>query len=101
MENQYDFGSYGYIAKKNLRSAERTLGIDADVVVYNSQQAVEKILKEYLKLTYFKPDVKELLHVHSLHTLVRRSGITELSKFKADIADLSSYYFDGMSFWDV
>lgn len=94
-QNKYKFGSYGYIAMKNLKSAERNLEIDADVVVYNSQQAVEKILKEYIKATYFSADIESLLHTHKLHLLVKKSGIDKLSGFKSDIADLSNYYFDG------
>lgn len=94
-QNKYKFGSYGYIAMKNLKSAERNLEIDADVVVYNSQQAVEKILKEYIKATYFNADIESILHTHKLHLLVKKSGIDELSDFKSDIADLSNYYFDG------
>ena len=95
MENQYAFGSYGYIAKKNLNSAERILGIDADIVLYCSHQAVEKILKENLQRTYFQPDVLKLLQTHKLYVLVRKSRIAELSSFSVAIAGLDNYYVDG------
>lgn len=36
MNNQYPIGTYGYIAIKRLKSAEKNLDIDADVVAYTS-----------------------------------------------------------------
>jgi len=95
MDNQFQFGTYGYIAKKNLRSAEKNLNLDADFVLYGSQQAIEKMLKHYIQLTYFKPDVKDILHTHKLHILLNKSGIVELQQYKSEIIDLSNYYFDG------
>ena len=36
MDNQFLFRTYGYIAKKNLKSAEKSLNTDADFVLYGS-----------------------------------------------------------------
>lgn len=53
------------------------------------------MLKHYIQLTYFKPDIKDILHTHKLHILLNKSGITELQQYKSEIMDLSNYYFDG------
>lgn len=92
---EFNFGSYGYIAKRNLKSAERNLGLDADLVIYSSQQAVEKMLKQYVQLHYFAEDAESVLHTHKLYILMRKSGIKELQEFKSVFDDLSRYYFDG------
>jgi len=92
MNNQYPFGTYGYIALKRLRSAEKNLNTDADVVAYASHQAIANILKQYIIITYFKPDIKDVLHTSKLSILVANSGIELPSKYKSDITQLDNYY---------
>lgn len=51
MNKQYLIGTYGYLAIKRLKSAEKNLDIDADVVAYASHQAIANILKHYILTT--------------------------------------------------
>lgn len=84
--------TYGYVAIKRLKSAEKNLDIDADIVVYASHQAISNILKHYTLTTYFKPDIKDVLNASKLSLLIVKSEIKLPSKYQSDIAQLDNYY---------
>lgn len=84
--------TYGYIAMKRLKSAEKNLDIDADIVAYASHQAIANILKHYILTTYFKPDIKDILNTSKLSLLIAKSEIKLPSKYQSDIAQLDNYY---------
>ena len=50
MENDFNYGSYGYIAVLDFNTAEKFASIEPRVSVQYMQQAIEKILKHYLTL---------------------------------------------------
>ncbi len=84
--------TYGYLAIKRLKSAEKNLDIDADIVAYASYQAIANILKHYILTTYFKPDIKCVLNTSNLSLLIAKSEIKLPSKYQLDIAKLDNYY---------
>lgn len=84
--------TYGYLAIKRLKSAEKNLDIDADIVAYASYQAIANILKHYILTTYFKPDIKCVLNTSNLSLLIAKSEIKLPSKYQSDIAKLDNYY---------
>lgn len=92
---EFNYGSYGYIAKKDLDAAVSFITINCNASVQYSQQALEKLLKEYITQRYFNSDVKELLKSHKLKLLYTKAGLLELSKYECELQTLSDYYFDG------
>ena len=52
MENNLNYGSYGYIAMLDFNTAEKFISVESRVSVQYMQQATEKILKHNLTLAY-------------------------------------------------
>ena len=59
------------------------------------QQAIEKILKHYLSLTYRGLDYTDIMHSHKLNRLVKNTNISELKVYTAFFLELGDYYCDG------
>lgn len=101
---EFKVGSYGYIAQRDIEVAmDNTTKHPSAAGVY-AQQAVETILKQYLKEVKSCTD-EALLHTHSLKKLIRAAGITSLVPDMGKIWDLSDAYFNtrypGEDFWEL
>lgn len=95
MENDFNYGSYGYIAVLDFNTAEKFASIEPRVSVQYMQQAIEKILKHYLTLTYTGTSKEDVLHAHKLIFLASQSNLPALKPYRGTLALLSQYYFDG------
>ena len=95
MENNFNYGSYGYIAMLDFNTAEKFVSVEPRVSVQYMQQAVEKILKHYLTLTYTGNSKEDVLHAHKLVFLGSQSNLPALKPYRGTLALLSQYYFDG------
>lgn len=92
MENNFPYGSYGYIATLDFNTAEKFVSIEPRVAVQYMQQAIEKILKHYL---HKQASNKEILHSNNLILLGNKSNLPDLKPYRGTLALLSQYYFDG------
>ena len=93
---KYKPNSYGYVALRDLSTATlsyKTKNIDSTCLFM--QQAIEKILKQYLSLTYKGLDYTDMMHSHKLNRLAKNANIFELKEYTAFLLELGDYYFDG------
>ena len=93
----YKFGSYGYIACKDLNTARHLYDAqDWDNCVVHLQQAAEKILKQYINTTYFADDVSTVMKAHKLIRLSAKltSIYPSIESMRGELAELSDAYFD-------
>lgn len=95
-------GTYGHIAQKDLDGAIRTAAIFPSGSGVYAQQAVEKMLKQYLKEVLYCSD-ENLLRTHNLRRLFKAVGISGLDQYKAQLYELSDAYFNtrypGEDYW--
>lgn len=102
----FEYGTYGYIAMKDLRAAKMNLEMCPHISAQCSHAAVEKMLK-HLIVTY-KPDSverREMLKKHKLKVLSRYLKIAALSKYISRLSEFDSFYYDtrypGEDYYDV
>ena len=94
MENNFNYGSYGYIAILDFNTAEKFVSTEPRVSVQYMYQAIEKILKHYLTLTYTESSKEDVLHAHKLVFLGNKSNLPALKQYRGTLALLIKYYFD-------
>lgn len=90
----FAYGSYGYIACRDLQKAHAMLELFPDGSVTYSQQAVEKILKHWINETMHTEEVESLLKSHKLVRLLACTTPELLSQYRGDLSELTAYYFD-------
>lgn len=89
----FDRGTYGSIAVDDLDNAHIMLNnqkYNASVVY--SQQAIEKILKQYIQ--QFGKGQADDLKSHKLLKLLKLTELQELQKFRGDVSEITDCYFD-------
>ena len=91
MENNFNYGSYRYIAMLDFNTAEKFVSVEPRVSVQYMQQAIEKILKHYL---HKQTSNKEILHSNNLVLLGNKFNLPDLKPYRGTLAILSQYYFD-------
>lgn len=93
---EYAHGTYGAIAHRDLNDAKDLCGTHPHLSVFSSQQACEKILKQYIQLKLPKDDAQsDLLHSHKLRRLAYAAELPNQQKFTPALLLLQEYYFDG------
>lgn len=95
MSIEFAVGSYGNIARRDLKMSDMCLSEDMfnDSVVY-SQQCIEKILKEYIQRNADKINDRESLHSHKLVRLLKVCAINELDSYRYKLSAITDCYFD-------
>lgn len=73
----FEYGSYGYIAQKDMEVATDNILNHPNTAAVYAQQAVEKMLKQYL-IEVLHNYNENLLKTHNLRVLSRASGIDSL-----------------------
>lgn len=91
---EFNYGSYGYIACRDLQKAKAMVNTFPDGSVTYSQQAAEKILKHWINETIHSEEVESLLKSHKLVRLLSYTTTELLSRYRGDLSELTSYYFD-------
>lgn len=86
-------GSYGYIAKKNIDTAIDNAQKHPSAAGVYAQQAVETMLKQYLKEVLACTDA-QLLHTHNLRKLTRAAKIDALEQYMQGMWELTDAYFN-------
>ncbi len=96
IELQYKYGTYGYIAKRDLENAVKCLKSEMpNLAIFSAQQAMEKLLKHYLSETYVGIDKTDIMRSHKLSLLANKTGISGLKQYRDCLNTISNYYFDG------
>ena len=92
----FDFGTYGYIAEKDLKCAEKNLSIgEYNAVGVYSQQALEKIAKHYIQRKFIVEDIAELMRSRKLRKLYSRiKSYVDIKNEMEVIYALTDCYFD-------
>ncbi|MDY3711813.1 MAG: HEPN domain-containing protein [Agathobaculum sp.] len=97
-------GSYGYIAKKDIATAMDNVGMHPDAAGLYAQQAVEKMLKQYLKEVMNCSD-ESVLRSHKLPRLYRATNLKSLDDQMAALWEMTDAYFNtrypGDEFFDM
>lgn len=91
MENNFNYGSYRYIAMLDFNTAEKFVSVEPRVSVQYMQQAIEKILKHYL---HKQASNKEILHSNNLVFLEIKSNLPALKPYRRALALINQYSFD-------
>lgn len=103
---KFEYGSYGYIAMKDLKAAELNLEMCPHISAQCSHAAVEKMLKHLIVI--YKEDSlerREMLKKHKPKVLSRYLAIPDLKKFISQLSDFDSFYYEtrypGEEYYDV
>lgn len=91
----YDFkyGSYGYIAQKDLNRAYKSLDMnESSLSALCAQQAVEKILKHYIIVKGLDKSDKDLLKSHNVRRLATACKLDSLELLINCLGDFDSVY---------
>lgn len=103
---EFDYGTYGYIAMKDLKAAEINVEMCPHISAQCSHAAVEKMLKHLI--TVYKedsPERREMLKKHKPRVLVRYLNIDLLENFVAQLAEFDTFYYEtrypGEEYYDV
>lgn len=92
---EFKYGSYGYIAKKDLDRAHIYLKInDPSLSALCAQQAVEKILKQYIVVKGLDKSNKDLLKSHDARRLATVCQLSDLEPLINSLRDFDSIYPD-------
>lgn len=91
---EFAYGSYGYIACRDLQKAKAMLTTFPDGSVTFSQQATEKILKHWINETMHTEEVESLLKSHKLVRLLSCTTPELLARYRGELSELTSYYLD-------
>lgn len=86
-------GSYGYIAQRNLRDALSNMETSPALCAELSQQAVEKLLKQYMQEVLHCRDIG-ILHTHSIRRLLASAKIEGLTPYAAQLIALTEVYYN-------
>ena len=92
---QFEYGSYGFIAQRDIQKAERLVYSDPDMALFLMQQALEKIMKQVITLFYEGNRRTDLLKTHNLKFLAAHSGVPDWKKYRDFLTYLSDFYFEG------
>lgn len=90
--NQYKYGTYGAIAKRDLADMEFLKDSRPHIATQSAQQAIEKILKHYINETYTGLDKSDILKVHKLILLANKSSISALLSYSNTLDVLTNFY---------
>ena len=91
----FEFGSYGYIALKDLKTATTLYRAgDWNPCMLYCQQCIEKILKQYIQCNVSSVD-RTLLSSHKLLRLANATGISQLCIYRDKLSTITYGYFDG------
>lgn len=93
----YKYGSYGYIAHKDLRDAKLLYSVGSyDACAVHAEQAVEKLLKEVINTDLSITADPSILKTHKIRKLIKvlATKYPELAKYSYLGARLSDVYFD-------
>lgn len=103
---EFDYGTYGYIAMKDLKAAEVNVEMCPHISAQCSHAAVEKMLNHLI--TVYKedsPERREMLKKHKPRVLVRYLNIDLLENFVAQLAEFDTFYYEtrypGEEYYDV
>lgn len=102
----FKYGSYGYIAQKDLNRAYKSLDMnEPSLSALCAQQAVEKILKHYIAVKSLDRSDKDLLKSHNNRRLATACKLDDLGPLINGLKDFDSVYFDtrypGESYYEV
>lgn len=101
---QYKYVSYGYIALRDLMSAKKSVQALPSVSGCYSQQAVEKMIKHYLK-EVLASDSEDAMGTHKISKLIRASGLKFPDDIGSTLRDLTDVYLDtrypGDEYWEL
>lgn len=87
--------SYGASALRDVRGAEILLKSgDYNLSVEHSQQAIEKILKEYLVSKNYLSSTSDMLKSHKLLRLSSACNIDKLKVYNDVLSTITDCYFD-------
>lgn len=93
--NPFSLGSYGYLAYRDLRSAELLIQYEhwnsSDVLI---QQSIEKYLKHYINEKSPSGATPDDLRGHKLLKLLKVSGINRLADLRGALSEITDCYFD-------
>lgn len=97
-------GTYGYIAKKDLETSFGNITTFPNACALYAQQAVEKMLKQYIKEVSQSTD-SSLLHSHNLKRLAKFANIGALNASMLNLYELTDAYYNtrypGDDYFDV
>lgn len=102
----FDYGTYGYIAMKDLKAAEMNVEMCPHISAQCSHAAVEKMLK-HLILVYKEDssERREMLKKHKPRVLIRYLNIDLLNSFTSQLAEFDTFYYEtrypGEEYYDV
>ena len=95
LEMQFEYGSYGFIAQRDIEKAERLALSEPDTALFLMQQALEKMMKHIITLFYEGNRYVNLLKTRNLKFLASHSGIPGWEKYREFLSYLSDFYFEG------
>lgn len=91
----YKYGSYGYIAHKDLARANIALASESyEMAGQYCQQCLEKIFKEYIQENSIGEDLSGVLKSHNLRKLANQASIESIKPYSAILAKISGYYYE-------
>lgn len=87
--------TYGGIARRCLEDMEFLKDNRLHLAVFSAQQAVEKILKQYLDSYYIGIDKADVLGEHDFIVLAQKSCIPGLQEYETVMRSVSDFYSKG------
>lgn len=91
---QYKYGTYGAIAKRDLKDMEFLLKKKkiSYLAVLSAHHSIESILKHYINEYYIGLDKLDILKLHHLNSLSNKSSIPALSLYSDTLDILTDFY---------
>ena len=87
--------TYGGLARRCLEDMEFLKDNRLHLAVFSAQQAVERILKQYLDFYYIGVDKAGVLEDHDLIVLAQKSCILGLQEYATVMRSVSDFYSKG------
>lgn len=93
---KFPYGSYGYIATRDLDKANKSINFDHEMSALSSQQSIEKICKAFISELNIGDEVERinLLKSNILIKLIRFTEIPTLLEFVKEFREFNWIYFD-------
>ena len=91
---KFDYGSYGYIALRDLEDARNSVSTMPRLSVLASHGAVEKILKQYARVQGIDSEHPEIMKSHKPATMVSKLGLPALIDERPALFEFGDLYYD-------
>ena len=90
--NQYKYGTYGAIAKRDLENMEFLKSTKPHLAALSAHHSIEYILKHFINEYYIGLDKSDILKSHHLNSLSNKSSISALLSYSDTLEILTDFY---------